>query len=303
MKKEFSMKNKATIIWMTIIGSLLYLLAPLAALAQTDSLGIVEFTPPKGWIKSAKDNVVIFRDIRQSSGHFCFLTLYGATPSTGVPQKDFVREWNNLVVQPWSAEANPKTETIPDNGWTAIAAGAPIDFQGNKAFAFLTVISGFGKTITVLGILNDDSYLAPLQAFVEGMNIDKAAVAGTAQTHEEMRPAASANAGPTMNVNALAKEFQDNEVRANQTWIGKRVRVTGTVNTIKIVANGSIELTFKTSITNYNMARCTFDKSQSAGVATLTAHTEGTVEGTVRGLGGGFDNSKTYFLLENCSVP
>ena len=166
------MKTSRTILYM-LIGSILCLFASQAVFAQAEKLGVVQYTPVKGWTKTAKENTVIFSEINQTTSHFCFITLYAATPSSGTPQKDFAAEWNNLVVKPWGAEANPKTETVPDNGWTAIAGGASIDFQGNKAFAFLTVISGFGKTVSVLGILNDDSYLNPLEVFVEGMVIDK----------------------------------------------------------------------------------------------------------------------------------
>jgi hypothetical protein len=49
-----------------------------------------------------------------------------------------------------------------DDCWTTVAAAASIDFSGNKAIAILSVISGYGKTVSVLGVLNDDSYLAPL---------------------------------------------------------------------------------------------------------------------------------------------
>ena len=158
------------------------LLIPPSALCQAEKLGIVSYTSPKGWTKTPKENIVVFNQVNQATGRFCFITLYGATPGTATPQKDFAAEWNNLVVKPWGAEVNPKTETVPDKGWTMIAGGAPIDFQGNKAFAFLTVISGFGKTVSVLGILNDDSYLNTLQAFVGGMDIDKTRATATAAT-------------------------------------------------------------------------------------------------------------------------
>ena len=156
------------------VGSILPLFISQAAVAQTEKLGPVQYTSPKGWTKSAKEHAVVFSHIDQAAGRFCFITLYSAGASTGNPKSDFSREWNARVVQPWGAEANPKTESVPDDGWTATFAGAPIDFNGNKAFAFLTVVSGFGKTVSVLGILNDDSYLAPLQAFVEKMDIEKA---------------------------------------------------------------------------------------------------------------------------------
>jgi hypothetical protein len=269
---------------------------------QSQKLGVVSYTPVKGWTKTEKENIVTFSVVDSATGRFCFITLYGATPGTGDPQRDFKREWNNLVVTPFKADAAPKTETDTAGGWTIIAGGSALDFQGNKAIGLLSVMSSGSRTVSILGIFNDESYLPKLVAFNSGIEIEGTIAAPPPLRQDETRSAPSASS-QVMNVNGLAKEFQDNEVRANQTWIGKRVRVNGIVNTIVIARDGNIELTFKTSITNYNMAKCLFNRSQSAGVAKLTAHTEATVEGTVRGLGGGFDNSKGFFLLENCVVP
>ena len=286
-----------------LIGFILCLFAPLPVFSQTETLGVVQYTPPKGWTKTLKENVVTFSDINQASGRFCFITLYGATSSVGTPQQDFAKEWNNLVVKPWSGEANPKTETQAVSGWTAIAGGATIDFEGNKAFAVLNVLSGFGKTVSVLAILNNDSYLPPLQAFIERMDIDKSIANVQAPITERNEPAPRSESIITMHAAALVREFENNEIRANQTYIGKRVRITGTVNTIVINSTGQIVLTFKTSISTYNMARCYFPKSQSSRVGALNSHVEATVEGTVKGLGDGFDNSKAFLVLENCIVP
>jgi hypothetical protein len=174
------MNNRKMIVSVFVVS----LFVSQAVAAQTEQLGLVQYTPPKGWTKSAKEHAVVFSDINQAAGRFCFITLYSAGPSTGNPPSDFVREWTAHVVQPWGGETNPTTETTRDDGWTLIAAGAPIDFNGNKAFALLTVISGFGKTVSVLGVFNDNSYLAPLQTFVEQMDIDKTntATASTAPT-------------------------------------------------------------------------------------------------------------------------
>ena len=285
------------------IGLVLCVYAPLSVFSQTEKLGMVQYTRPKGWTKTQNENVVTFSEVSQTSGRFCFITLYGATPSVGTPQKEFAKEWTNLVVKPWSAEANPKMETQKIDDWTAITAGSAIDFQGNKAFAILSVVSGFGKTVSVLGILNDDSYLTPLQAFVEAMDIDKTnAGVQPPIVAPSQSPLPSENSA-TMNAAALVREFENNEIRANQTYIGKRVRITGTVNTIEINRAGQIVLTFKSSITTSRMARCYFAKSQSSQVGALNAHEQATVEGTVKGLGDGFDNSKAYLVLENCTVP
>lgn len=175
---------------LAIIVLALCLFSALAICGQTESLGPIKYTPPKGFQKNAKDHAVVFSDLNPAEGGFCFITLYAAGVSEGTPQKDFVRAWNERVVKPWGGEANPKTNTEPDNGWTVIAGGTQIDFSGKKAFAFLTVVSGFGKSVSLLGILNDNSYLVPLQAFAEGLEIDKTPLPSTTAVAVATQPVA-----------------------------------------------------------------------------------------------------------------
>lgn len=157
-----------------VIAFILGILFSQSGFAQTEKLGAIKYVAPKGFTKAAQEqHAVVFSVIDQAKGNFCFITLYAAGATSGNAQQDFASEWKTRVVEPWKAEANPKTESVPDNGWTGVAGGAPIEFQGNKAFAFLTVVSGFGKSVSVLGILNNESYLASLQAFLETMDIDK----------------------------------------------------------------------------------------------------------------------------------
>jgi hypothetical protein len=279
------------------------LLLTQSVFSQTESLGIVRYTPPKGWNKTVKENIVAFTDVDRATGRFCIITLYGATNSTGNPASDFKREWNNLVVKPFKAEANPETEMEASDGWTAIAGGASVALENGKAAAFLTVISDGGRTVSILGLFNDQSYAAPLAAFGTGIDMGKAVAAAPAARRDESTSRASSTATTSMHAAELVGEFEANEVRANQVYIGKRVRIHGTVNTIEIGKDGRVVLTFKSSITTRNNARCFFNQSQNSGVATLSAHTVATVEGTVRGMGGGFDDAKAFVLLDNCIVP
>ncbi|MGH9901084.1 MAG: OB-fold protein [Pyrinomonadaceae bacterium] len=279
------------------------LFVPPTAFCQTEKLGIVNYTPPEGWKKTPRENIVAFSELNETTGAFCIITLYGATPGTGNPNSDFTREWNNLVVKTLAAEANPKTETEAADGWTAIAGGAAVEFQGSKSVAFLTVFSGFGKTVSVLGVFNDESYMTQLAAFAGSIELDKAVADNPAPRREESSPPAQSTNAAAMHAAALVREFETNEVRANQLYAGKRVRIFGTVNTIEIGRDGRIILTFKSSVSTYNHARCFFNKSEGSRVAALSAHEEATVEGTVRGLGGGFDGTKAFVVLENCVVP
>jgi hypothetical protein len=146
-----------------------------AASAQ-ETLGTVSYIAPTGWNKTTKENIVAFSKVDPATGKFCIITLYGATPGTGKPEMDFKREWANLVVKNMKAEPNPKTETDTDaaTGWTATAGGAEVESDAGPALALLTVISGGGRTVSILGVFNDPAYAAPLAAFSDSINLGKA---------------------------------------------------------------------------------------------------------------------------------
>lgn len=279
-----------------------FLLIPATAFCQTEKLGIVQYTPPKEWKKNENENVVVFSEVNQKTGGFCFITLYGATTGTGNPKKDFAKDWKSRVVEPFGGEANPKTETDSTDDWTGTSGGSSVEFQGNKAAAFLTVFSRGDVTFSVLGITNDETYLTQLVAFVSGIKEDKTAAITTNNPPVQPTESPTTKAG-TMHAGELVKAFEVNEVRANQDYLGKRVRIYGVINSIDIEKDGQITLTFRSTVSTYSAARCYFNKSQSSRLSALNANQEATVEGTVKGLGGGFYDTKFFLVLENCIVP
>ncbi len=165
-------RRRTTIIRSTAL--IILLAAAPALMSQTEKLGIVEFTPPAGMARQTKDNVVVFSELNQATGKYCIITLYGATPGTGTAHGDFSREWNNLVVRQMKADANPTTETTRADGWTVIAGGSAVETEVGKAAAFLTVITGFGKTVSILAVFNDPAYVKQVDAFISAIDLDKA---------------------------------------------------------------------------------------------------------------------------------
>ena len=96
----------------------------------------------------------------------------------------------------------------------------------------------------------------------------------------------------------LVREFEGNEVRANQLYKGKRVRIHGNVNSIATDKNGGFVLTYKTSVTTYAPAQCFFSNEYSNQLAKIQTNDEVEVEGTVLG----FTQSRFTVALENCSI-
>ena len=104
------MKLTKIILGLSIAQTLCLFAAP-PIFCQTETFDIVQYTPPKGWAKTPKEGAVVYTDINKTTNAFCLLTVYASGASAGSPQKDFANEWNEFVVKPFKAGANPKTET------------------------------------------------------------------------------------------------------------------------------------------------------------------------------------------------
>jgi hypothetical protein len=127
-------------------------------------------------------------------------------------------------------------------------------------------------------------------------------VEGTIPANDAIPVNAPATSPSAMHAADLVKEFESNEVRANQNYLGKRVRIYGEVHSVES-RGGTIILIFNRTALTYTNAQCRFNQSQASGVARLNSGDRATVEGTVRGLGGGALGIKAYLIIENCSLP
>ncbi len=168
------------------------------AVCQTETFDIVTYTPPKdlagiGWKKEIKQGVVNYIHLNENTGGFCVITMYANSASTGDAQNDFNNKWKELVVTPYKAEANPETETqTTEDGWKAVTGAALVKSDGNDVYIILTVLSGFGKTVSIRSSLNDQSYTAYVDALFETMELDKTK---TSTVNNNNTPAAPTKGG------------------------------------------------------------------------------------------------------------
>jgi hypothetical protein len=142
--------------------------------SQTETFDIATYTPPKDFKKDSKPGVVNYTHVNAATGGFCVIALYASSASTGDAQKDFTNEWKELVITPFNAAANPKTETQTNaEGWKVVNGVAPVTVDGNNIYIMLTVASGFGKTMSIRTSLNDEAYTAQIDALFATMDLDK----------------------------------------------------------------------------------------------------------------------------------
>lgn len=144
------------------------------AVSQTETFDIITYTPPKDFKKDSKQGVVNYSNVNTTSGGFCVIAMFASTASTGDEEKDFKKEWKELVAIPYKAEPNPQTETqTTAEGWKVVTAAAPVKLDGADLYIILTVATGFGKTMSIRTSLNDQAYTAQIDALFTSMKLDK----------------------------------------------------------------------------------------------------------------------------------
>ncbi|MEO5562247.1 MAG: hypothetical protein ABIR18_02405, partial [Chitinophagaceae bacterium] len=141
--------------------------------SQTETFDIATYTAPKDWKKETREGVVNYVNVNTGAGTFCVIAMYASTASTGDAQKDFKKAWNELVVTPFKAAPDPKTETQTEDGWKIVVAAAPVKQDDVDVYIILTVFSGFGKTFCMRTSLNDEAYTTQVDALLASMELDK----------------------------------------------------------------------------------------------------------------------------------
>lgn len=173
-----------------LVALILGVFATPDSVCQTETLDIVTYTPPSGWTKTPKDGLMVFNNYDKATGGFCLLTVYPSIASVGSPEKDFVNAWSEKVVNPFKADTDPKTQTQTQDGWTSISAAAQIEADGAKSALLMTVITGYGRTASILTIFNNQEYLPQIDAFMTGLKMNKAIA------EPKPPPAAAPSTGP-----------------------------------------------------------------------------------------------------------
>ena len=84
-----------------IISLLLLTAIMQQVIAQTETFDIATYTPPKDFKKDSKQGVVNYTCVNSTTGSFCVIAMYASTASTGDAEKDFKREWKELVETPF----------------------------------------------------------------------------------------------------------------------------------------------------------------------------------------------------------
>jgi hypothetical protein len=152
------------------------------AVAQSKlTFDLATFNPPAGWKKENKEGVMLFTSTNQQSG-YCVIGVYRSKESAGNINSDFNSEWQEVVVKPFKVTAAPNTEAAQEqDGWKILAGSANFTDGAGTAAVMLTTVSGYGRALSILVLVNDQSYMPVVEKFLDSVTFTKPLASGSSR--------------------------------------------------------------------------------------------------------------------------
>lgn len=142
-------------------------------MAQTRTIDLATYVPPRGWSESQTNGVLLIQDHKTVQGRtqFCQIYLFPNQPSNADAVANFQKEWEEKVARPLGftgrSTAKPEAET---NGWTPLVDHVNTIFQGAPLRVILPTATGFGRYMSVVISVSPNSYQDELEAFFRDLN-------------------------------------------------------------------------------------------------------------------------------------
>ena len=183
---------------------LLSLLLPGALPAQQISFDVFTLTPPAGWQRNERPEVLTFSVIDNRKGTWCQAAFYRAAASKGTPQADFDQDWAALAVRPMGAVARPGMNPPREaGGWTQMTGSGGFVFENKPGAAMVTTYTGGGRRAAVVIACTAEDRMGEVRALHGSLALAPPAAAPSQQPQAPLAP------GPAPSPGAASTRFDD----------------------------------------------------------------------------------------------
>lgn len=127
------------------------------AYAKNETFDIFTYKAPAGYEKdTSKQGMVTYTRVKGNK--FCMIGIYMSRQSSGISQRDFENEWNELVAKPFGIGEGNVIKEDKDSGWDILLKADKAQTEGTGEFyVTLTSFSGHGRVSSVIINYNDES--------------------------------------------------------------------------------------------------------------------------------------------------
>ena len=151
---------------------ILALLASTNAIAQVEKFDIVTYTPPKDWTINKTTGALQFSKEDKANKTFCLITVYRSMDAGPDSRANFLASWKALVNETFKSPAQPQLGTPGlKDGWMGELGLAPVNTDEMKGAAVLTTLTGGGKMVSILVLMNSESLATEAEAIIDSIKL------------------------------------------------------------------------------------------------------------------------------------
>jgi len=138
----------------------------------TDSFDIVTYTVPKKWKKETKNDVVTYTFTNQSQKGYLVMAVYKSISGLGLLEKDYDKEWQDLVAKRFTITSKPESESGKVDGWNFKTGAAAVNISHDTAIVVLCVFQKEGTVLSVMTLMNEKEFIPDMEKFISSLKFD-----------------------------------------------------------------------------------------------------------------------------------
>ena len=189
--------------------------------AQKETLGLITYTPPKGWKKETKPAVITYSITNITKRIWCQIGIYKSSISKGNIQQDFESEWDVLITKPNNKEPQDAGNVVKEiGGWKIKTGRGKFTFNNTQPIAVLTTMSGYNRVVSIVATTNSLDYMPAIEQLLASVEMKKPSTDNPVQ-----QQTTQSNNPPTAN-----SKFAFTTTNFDDGWVGTEqpdwVRVT-----------------------------------------------------------------------------
>lgn len=147
---------------------------PYSLLAQKETFDLVTYTPPQGWEKQIKENLMLYTITDKKNNSWCQVGIVKSTNSKGSIEADFKSEWNELAVKNYNPTGEPQSGEVEEaDGWKIKTGTGKFVFKNKDAVVMLITASGYQRCMSIIVITNSENYNAAITKTLESVEMVK----------------------------------------------------------------------------------------------------------------------------------
>lgn len=157
-----------------IFALMLSAITTVAAFAQKENFGIVNYTVPPGYQLLKSDNVLNYYKLDEKSGTYCKFMIYTMLPGQGGPKQNFDFFWDNMLRKAFNVTGTADMQPAATlKGWQ-LTMGSTIYPDNNiNTMVILSTFSGENTMQNICILCNSDTYKKDIEDFIASVDISK----------------------------------------------------------------------------------------------------------------------------------